>query len=81
MRPPTMAVINPPKAGKPLAIAIPKHNGRAISDTNNPEVISLRKFSLRPLGPSAGTCDDTGVKAAERFIITTPKTITLRANK
>jgi len=27
---------------------------------------------LRPLRPSAGTRDDTGVKAAERFIITTP---------
>jgi len=65
--------MSPPNAGNPLAIAIPKQRGSAMRDTNSPEVISFRRFSLRPFTPSEGTGDDTGVKAAERFIITTPK--------
>jgi hypothetical protein len=66
MRPPTMAVMRPPNGGNPLAIAIPRQRGKAIRETNSPEVTSFLKFSLNPLIPSAGIDEDTGVKAAER---------------
>ena len=34
--PPTTAVIMPAMGGKPLAFAMPRHSGKAMSETKNP---------------------------------------------
>jgi hypothetical protein len=56
--PPTMAVINPAKGGKPLAMAMPKHKGRAIKKTRNPEVASVIQCARSPAKPSFGKRKD-----------------------
>jgi hypothetical protein len=53
-KPPIMAVIMPPIGGKPDAIAIPRHNGKAIRNTKKPDSKSLRQFSTKPGRPVLG---------------------------
>ncbi|GIK70607.1 MAG: hypothetical protein BroJett020_19020 [Bacteroidota bacterium] len=49
-----MAVNTPIAAGKPLALAIPKLNGKANKNTKNPEIISEFQFSFNPFIPVDG---------------------------
>ena len=48
-RPPIIAVNMPATAGYPDAREIPKHNGKAIRKTKNPERISCLAWVLKPL--------------------------------
>jgi hypothetical protein len=52
--PPIIAVIKPARGGNPDAIAIPRHNGRAIKETLNPETISSLKCAFNPEKPVSG---------------------------
>jgi hypothetical protein len=54
--PPIIAVNTPMTGGNPEAPAIPKHRGNAISETKNPESISLFQFSFNPANPDFGIC-------------------------
>jgi hypothetical protein len=49
-----MAVISPPMGGKPDALAMPKHKGKAIRETKKPEIMSLRPYFFRAAKPSTG---------------------------
>jgi hypothetical protein len=62
IRPPIIAVTTPPKAGNPLAIAIPKQRGSATSDTSRPATKSPLQFSFKPFRPSEGVKWETGRK-------------------
>jgi hypothetical protein len=48
-RPPIIAVKMPATAGYPEAREIPKHNGKAIRKTKNPERISFLTWIINPL--------------------------------
>jgi hypothetical protein len=50
-------VIIPADGGKPEAIDIPRHNGKAIRKTRNPDRTSLRQFSFKPARPVFGNTD------------------------
>jgi hypothetical protein len=45
---PTIAVKTPAMAGNPEAREIPKHKGRAIKNTSNPDTKSYRKYLVNP---------------------------------
>ena len=49
-----MAVISPAVGGKPDAMEMPKHSGRAIKNTKKPDNKSLRQFSFKPAMPVLG---------------------------
>jgi hypothetical protein len=40
IKPPTIAVVNPATGGNPLALAMPRHRGKAIKKTRKPDLIS-----------------------------------------
>jgi hypothetical protein len=44
----------PADGGNPEAMAIPKHNGKAIRNTKKPACMSLRQFSFKPSKPVLG---------------------------
>jgi hypothetical protein len=53
--PPTIAVKTPAIGGYPQASEIPRHSGRAIRKTRNPERISSRAYSKKPARLPRGT--------------------------
>ena len=56
--PPIIAVKIPAIGGKPDAIAIPRHRGKAIKKTRKPDNKSARQFSFRPGMPFLGNARD-----------------------
>jgi hypothetical protein len=56
----------PEEGGKPEAIAMPKHKGKAIKKTKKPESKSPRQCAFKPAKPVAGKV------AFETFIKTSP---------
>jgi hypothetical protein len=52
-----IAVIIPADGGKPEAIEMPRHKGKAIRKTKKPESRSLRQFSFNPASPVFGNKD------------------------
>jgi hypothetical protein len=53
-KPPMMAVMIPDIGGKPDAMAMPRHKGKAIKKTRNPDSKSLRQCSTNPWIPVLG---------------------------
>ena len=58
-RPPIIAVNMPATAGYPEASEIPKHNGKAIKKTKNPERISCLAWVLKPFRFPFGVSEDS----------------------
>jgi hypothetical protein len=55
--PPMMAVKMPATGGNPLAMDIPRHSGRAMRKTRNPERISDFQLARKPFIPPVGICE------------------------
>jgi hypothetical protein len=47
----------PADGGNPDAIETPRHKGKAIRNTRNPDCKSLRQFSFKPARPVFGKVD------------------------
>ncbi len=60
-KPPIIAVIIPADGGNPEAMDTPKHNGKAIRKTRNPDCKSLRQFSFKPARPVWGIVEKDGL--------------------
>jgi hypothetical protein len=56
-KPPIIAVKTPAIGGYPQASEIPRHSGRAMRKTRNPERISSRAYSKNPARFPRGTED------------------------
>jgi hypothetical protein len=50
----------PADGGKPEATDIPRHRGKAIRNTRNPDCKSLRQFSFKPARPVWGIAERDG---------------------
>ena len=60
---PTMAVNTPAIGGKPLAIEMPRHNGKAIRNTKNPDIKSCGKYFPKPRRSPRGMSVSDGLLA------------------